>query len=108
MTQARPVAALQAEVREYANERWGGAYWPPLNNLARLTEELGEVARAINQRYGAKPVKPGEERSDLMLELGDMLFVLLVLADSMDVDLQVGYDATLAKVRRRDLGLGSG
>jgi NTP pyrophosphatase (non-canonical NTP hydrolase) len=36
--------------------------------------------------------------------LSDLLFVLLVLANSLQVDLQAGYDGTLAKVRRRDLG----
>lgn len=104
MTDRRPVIALQAEVQAYADEQWGGEYWPPLINLARLTEELGEVARAVNQRIGAKRIKAGEVAADLPEELGDLLFVLLVLANSMEVDLQAGYDATLAKVHRRDLG----
>jgi NTP pyrophosphatase (non-canonical NTP hydrolase) len=32
-------------------------YWSPLSNMARLTEEVGEVARALNHMYGYKPKK---------------------------------------------------
>ena len=29
-------------------------YWPPLVNLARLTDEVGELARLMNHRFGPK------------------------------------------------------
>lgn len=32
-------------------------YWEPLSNLARLIEEVGEVARILNHQYGDKPKK---------------------------------------------------
>jgi len=99
--QMPPAAALQAEIRQLATDYWDGEYWPPLSNLARFTEELGEVARAVNQRYGDKRVKPGEPSADLQEELGDALFVLLVLADSMAVDMQAAFDGAIAKVRER-------
>ena len=35
-------------------------YFSPLTNLARLTEEVGELAREINHRFGEKTKKPGE------------------------------------------------
>ena len=63
-----------------------GGYWPPLANLARLFEECGELARAINQIAGHKRVKTGETRGDVAAELGDALYTLLVLANSLDVD----------------------
>ncbi|HEX9037096.1 MAG TPA: MazG nucleotide pyrophosphohydrolase domain-containing protein [Ktedonobacterales bacterium] len=63
-----------------------GGYWPPLANLARLFEECGELARAINQTHGPKVVKPGEKTANLEEEIGDTLYVLLVLANSLDID----------------------
>jgi NTP pyrophosphatase (non-canonical NTP hydrolase) len=33
-------------------------YFHPLTNLARLAEEVGELAREINHRYGQKTKKP--------------------------------------------------
>jgi NTP pyrophosphatase (non-canonical NTP hydrolase) len=78
-----------------------GGYWPPLANLARLFEECGELARAVNQAYGNKRVKPSESQAALHEELGDALFVLLVLANSLDVDAAAALNATIAKVRTR-------
>ena len=42
-------------------DRWIGqykeGYFSPLTNLARLTEEVGELAREINHRFGEKTKK---------------------------------------------------
>ena len=77
-------------------------YWPPLSNLARLTEEVGELARLLNHRFGHKPKKPGEEGQDLALELADILFVLLVIANEQKIDLGEALERTLEKYRVRD------
>ena len=103
----KPVRLLQTEIQGWADRYWEGAYWPPLANLARLTEETGEVARAINQRYGPKKVKAAEPPTELEEELGDLLFVLLCLANSTGVDLQAGFDGALEKYRTRDEEPGS-
>jgi NTP pyrophosphatase (non-canonical NTP hydrolase) len=77
-------------------------YWPPLVNLARLSEEVGELARELNHRYGAKRKKPGEPEQDLALELADILFVLLALANEQNIDLDAALQRTLEKYRSRD------
>ncbi len=77
-------------------------YWPPLANLARLTEEVGELARLMNHRFGPKTKKPGEEEQDLALELADVLFVLLVIANEQGIDLGAALQRTLEKYRLRD------
>ncbi|MGH9456126.1 MAG: nucleotide pyrophosphohydrolase, partial [Thermoanaerobaculia bacterium] len=59
-------------------------YWQPLSMLARVTEEVGELAREINHRYGEKPKKPDEPEADLAVEIADIFFVLLSLANSLD------------------------
>lgn len=79
-------------------------YWPPLVNLARLTEEVGELARELNHRYGPKKKKSDEPEADLALELADVLFVLLVLANEQGIDLGEALERTLAKYRLRDAG----
>lgn len=100
----RPLDDLQTRIQEWADRHWQGQYWPPLANLARLTEEAGEVARAVNQTHGPKKVKHTEAPADLQQELGDLLFVLLCLANSTGVDLQAGFDDALEKYRVRDEG----
>ncbi len=91
--------AAQTEVD--ATIRALGGYWPPLANLARLFEEWGELARAVNQAEGHKRVKPGEAHAAAGEELGDALYVLLVRANSLGADAEAAPAAVLAKVRGR-------
>ena len=67
-------------------------------------EEVGEVARLINDRYGYKPKKPDEPAQELALELGDVLFALIALANATGIDLDAAFDAVLEKYRQRDTG----
>jgi NTP pyrophosphatase (non-canonical NTP hydrolase) len=103
MRQPGPLTELQAGVDAWAARYWGGAYWPPLANLARLTEELGEIARVVNQTHGPKRVKATDAAGDEAGgELADALFALLCLANSLEVDLQAAWESTLEKYRVRD------
>jgi len=89
-------------------DRWIGqfeeGYWPPLANLARLAEEVGELARELNDRYGSKPKKGGEPPGSVGEELADVLFVILCLANSLEIDLERELAGVLEKYRRRDAG----
>lgn len=82
--------------------RFEEGYWPPLVNLARLTEEVGELARLMNHRFGPKTKKPGEPAQELAEELADVLFVLLVIANEQEVDLDAALERVLEKYRERD------
>lgn len=77
-------------------------YWPPLVNLARLVEEVGELSREMNHRFGAKTKKPGEAEKDLAIEMADVLFVLLALANEQKIDLGSALEQVLEKYRVRD------
>jgi NTP pyrophosphatase (non-canonical NTP hydrolase) len=77
-------------------------YFHPLTNLARLTEEVGELAREVNHRFGQKTKKPDEAEGDLALEMADILFVLICMANREGIDLQVAFDRMMEKVNRRD------
>jgi NTP pyrophosphatase (non-canonical NTP hydrolase) len=79
-------------------------YWPPLSNLARLVEEVGELARELNHRYGHKPKKADEPEQDLALELADILFVLIAIANEQKIDLDEAFSRVLEKYRVRDSG----
>lgn len=77
-------------------------YFSPLTNLARLTEEVGELAREINHHFGQKPKRPDEAPGSIALELADILFVLIALANEQRVDLQAAFEQVLEKYRTRD------
>lgn len=95
------IADLQREVDSYISQFKEG-YFPPLVNLARLTEEVGELAREINHRFGPKTKKPDEPDADIALELADILFVVVVLANQLEIDLDQAVAKTLTKYRVRD------
>lgn len=89
--------AVDAYVAQFAE-----GYWPPLTNLARLIEEVGELARELNHRFGHKPKKPGEPEQDLALELADILFVLIAIANEQKIDLEEAFQRVLHKYDTRD------
>ncbi|AWV91373.1 nucleotide pyrophosphohydrolase [Bradymonas sediminis] len=82
--------------------QWEEGYFSPLSNLARLTEEVGELAREINASHGEKPKKTGAAPSSAGAEMADILFVLVCLANSMGVDLSAEFDAVMHKYNIRD------
>jgi NTP pyrophosphatase (non-canonical NTP hydrolase) len=93
---------IQQAVDHLIREEWNSDYWVPLASLARLTEEVGELAREINHRYGQKPKKADELDGDIATELGDILYILAALANSIDVDLEAAFDQVMSKYHRRD------
>ncbi|NLN28998.1 MAG: nucleotide pyrophosphohydrolase [Firmicutes bacterium] len=77
-------------------------YWGPLTNLARLMEEVGELAREVNHRFGQKRKKPDEPDKEIADELGDIFWALICLANSLQIDLDAALERTLRKVTERD------
>lgn len=91
----------QKLVDQWVREQ-GTDYWHPLAQLARLIEELGETARLVNHLFGEKPKRPDESEQDLGLELADLLYTIICLANSQGIDLQDSFERVLAKYRQRD------
>jgi NTP pyrophosphatase (non-canonical NTP hydrolase) len=77
-------------------------YFDPLTNMARLSEEVGELAREINHRFGRKTKKKGEADGDLGMEMADILFVVICMANREGIDLQEAFDRMMVKVETRD------
>ncbi len=92
---------MQQEVDNYISQFKAG-YFSPLANLARLTEEVGELAREINHYHGEKQKKSTEEPNTIEAELGDNLFVLLCLANSLNIDMTESFNQTMEKFNHRD------
>ncbi|MCE5097390.1 nucleotide pyrophosphohydrolase [Staphylococcus devriesei] len=92
---------MQNEVDEYIGQFKAG-YFSPLANLARLTEEIGELAREINHYHGEKKKKDSEADNTIKAELGDNLFVLLCIANSLGIDMTESFNDTMHKFNTRD------
>lgn len=79
-------------------------YFPPLANVARLAEEVGELAREINHQFGPKKKKADEPSGSLAAELADVLFVVICIANSQRIALDDAFEQMMAKVTSRDAG----
>ena len=84
--------------------RFEEGYFHPLTNMARLAEEVGELAREINHRYGEKTKKTEEPDGDVGMEMADILFVIICMANREGIDLQAAFDRMMAKIETRDEG----
>src|SRR2546427_11117740 len=98
----RTLHDVQHEIDVLIKEEWHSHYWAPLSSLARLTEEVGELAREINARYGEKPKKVSEAEGSVANEMGDILFILASLANSIGVDLDTAFEQVMVKYQKRD------
>ncbi|MGM7701661.1 nucleotide pyrophosphohydrolase [Pseudalkalibacillus sp. Hm43] len=97
----RTMKEMQDAVDEYIGQFKEG-YFSPLAMLARMTEELGELSREVNHRYGEKPKKSSEDEQSIEEELGDLLFVVICFANSLHIDLDEALRIVMDKFNTRD------
>lgn len=70
----------------------------PAYRVLDLVSEVGEVAKEVNRSTGYGETGEVEIAPD---ELGDTLFALLALAETVDVDAGAALEAALAKYEGR-------
>jgi NTP pyrophosphatase (non-canonical NTP hydrolase) len=91
----------QAAVDRWVSQFEQG-YFPPLVNVARLAEEAGELAREVNHQFGPKQKKADEPPGSIGMELADIMFVVICIANSQQIDLDDAFARMMAKVTSRD------
>ena len=96
-------AAMTLDELQEAVDGWirrtGGGYWGKFEILARLSEELGEVAAALQRSEGLRPRKVDV---DLPGEIGDLLFTLAAFANVNKARLDDAVAKTMRKYDDRD------
>ena len=95
------IKEIQRQVDEWA-QRFKVPYWRPHEIMARLMEETGELAREINHRFGPKKKKSSEKEKNIGEEIGDVIFTLTCLANSLGTDLNESWKRVMDKCYGRD------
>jgi NTP pyrophosphatase (non-canonical NTP hydrolase) len=95
------IQEAQSKVDEYIRNI-GVRYFSELTNLAILMEEVGELSRHFSRKFGDQSYKNGENPDDFKKEFGDILFVLICLANQTGVSLTEVLESTLDKNSNRD------
>ena len=88
---------LQNQIDDWIKEH--GGYWSEFQILARLTEELGEVASELQREHGLRP-KP--QQTDVPGEVGDLLFTLIAFCNKKEINLESELKRVLQKYKIRD------
>lgn len=101
MTEQQSLQSMQEEIDQYIQQFKVG-YFSPLGQMARLTEEVGELAREINHHYGEKQKKADEVEKTVAEELADVFIVTLMMANSLDIDLSAAFEKNMEKFNKRD------
>ena len=91
----------QKEVNDWVKKLKIG-YFKPLEILARLAEEVGELARELNHRFGPKKKKAIEDSKEVGDEIADVIFTLICLANSLHIDLDKSFNKMMDKLNGRD------
>jgi NTP pyrophosphatase (non-canonical NTP hydrolase) len=99
----RTLADIQRDVDAYISQFKEG-YFSPLSMLARMTEEVGELAREVNHLFGEKPKKRDEDDNTIEMELGDILFIVTCFANSLGIDMTEAHRKVMDKFNTRDAG----
>ena len=94
------IEEAQKAVDQWINT-YGVRYFSELTNMACLTEEVGELARAMARTYGDQSFKQGE-KPNIGEEMADILWVLICLANQTGVDLTTELQKSFDKKTARD------
>ena len=99
------IQEAQQKVDDWIRQ-YGGGYFSELTNLGILTEEVGEMARWMVRKYGDQTLKPSEKNTDIKAaiedEMTDILWVLMCLANQMQIDLTASLEKNIEKKTNRD------
>ena len=93
------LAGIQQFIDAWIKQR--GRYWSPLSQYARLAEEVGELGRELNFRFGDKTRTVKDDARSISDEVGDVLFVVVLLANDLGINLASALTATLRKYEHR-------
>src|SRR3989338_909532 len=77
-------------------------YFKPLEIMSAITEEVGELAKEINNRFGPRTKKSPDDKTELSEELTDVLFNLICMANSRQINLEQAWKKKMEKQYGRD------
>lgn len=83
-------------------KKYGVRYFNELTNTVILMEEVGELARIMARKYGEQSDKENEKSDKVGEEIADILFVLICLANQMNIDIEKEFLEKMKKKTVRD------
>lgn len=101
MAEELTIKEIQKKVDDWI-KTYGVRYFNELTNMAILTEEVGELARLVARTYGEQSFKETDKNRNIADEMVDIFWVLVCMANQMNVDLTDAFLKNLEKKTIRD------
>lgn len=101
MAEELTIKEIQKKVDDWI-KTYGVRYFNELTNMAILTEEVGELARLVARTYGEQSFKETDKNKNIADEMADIFWVLVCMANQMNVDLTDAFFKNLEKKTIRD------
>jgi NTP pyrophosphatase (non-canonical NTP hydrolase) len=101
MSNSLTIREAQKKVDEWI-KTIGVRYFSELTNLGILMEEVGELSRIMVREYGDQSFKKTDENKSKTDELADILWVVLCLANQMNINLEEALIKNIEKKTIRD------
>ena len=73
-----------------------GKGWTPFVMVTDLLEEAGEVASVVKGLEGFKPPEKPKTKEMLATELSDLLYIIFILAEHYDINLEESFLQTVS------------
>lgn len=72
-----------------------------LERVLKINEEFGELCDEILKKFGSQRKEKMEIQNEISHEVADVLICVLLLADSLGVDVEKGLDEKIEKIKKR-------
>lgn len=99
------IKQIQQTVDDWIRD-YGVRYFDEKTNMLLLMEEIGELSRLMARKYGEQsfktPVSDEEAMQSIRDEFGDVMFVIVCLANQMGLDIEEIMISNLTKKTSRD------
>lgn len=96
-----PLKDIQKDVDNWVSQ-YKISYFKPLEIMGAITEEVGELAKEINNRFGPRTKKSSEDTNEISEEIADIIFNLTCMANSNNLDLDEAWKKKMDKQYGRD------
>ena len=80
----------------------GVRYFDEMTNLGILMEEVGELSRLMERKYGEQSFKESDKHKEMADEMADVLWVLICMANQTGVNLTEALEKNFEKKNIRD------
>lgn len=88
---------MRERIAEFERKNYG-AEWSTTDLVSGLMTDVGDLAAAIQRVQGRRPARDIPPMEELEHELGDCLWVLLVLAERFNTELDAAFDSTMVSI----------